>query len=259
MPQDPGVTGVTKATTDHAADGGGAVPRCAMVLAAGLGLRFRPVTEAYPKPLVEVAGRALIDWALDGLDAAGVTRAVVNTHYLGEMIARHLATRSKPGITLSPEEPLLDTGGGIAKALPLLGAAPFFVVNSDIAWRDGARPALGGLATVWDGAKMDALLLVHPVESASGYDGAGDYEIDGGGALTRRRDADKAPFVFTGIQILHPRLFAAAPIGAFPLVRMFDAAEAAGRLFGVVHDGEWFHVGTVEGLAAADSGLGLGR
>ena len=249
---------MTGGTTYHRADGGGFLPRRAMVLAAGLGLRFRPVTEAYPKPLVEVAGRALIDWALDGLDAAGVGEAVVNTHYLGEMIARHLARRTEPRIILSIEERLLDTGGGINKALPLLGAEPFFAVNSDIAWRDGAHPALGRLAETWDEATTDALLLIHPVESASGYDGAGDYNIDGGGALTRRRDGDSARFVFTGIQILHPRLFTNAPIGAFPLVRMFDQAQAAGRLFGVVHDGEWFHVGTEEGLAAADSGLGAG-
>lgn len=238
---------------------GGAAPRHAMVLAAGLGRRLRPATARLPKPLVEVAGRTLLDRVLDRLDAAGVTLAVVNTHYLGAMVARHLSARTAPRITLSPEETLLETGGGIARALPHLGPAPFFAVNADIAWRDGDTPALGRLALSWDGAKMDALLLIHPVGTAAGYDGAGDYDIDDSFALRRRPGADSAPFVFTGIQILHPRLFAAAPDGPFPLVRLFDAAEAAGRLFGVVHDGDWFHVGTAAGLAAADCGLGHGH
>ncbi len=245
--------------TNGATGDGAAAPRRAMVLAAGLGLRLRPATARLPKPLVEVAGRTLLDRALDGLKAAGVTRAVVNTHYLGAMVARHLAARTAPCIMLSPEETLLETGGGIARALTHLGSAPFFVVNGDIAWRDGATPALGRLAGSWGGSVMDALLLIHPVESARGYDGAGDYHIVDSGALRRRSGADSAPFVFTGIQILHPRLFAAAPAGAFPLVRLFDAAEAAGRLFGVVHDGDWFHVGTAEGLAAADSSFGHGH
>ncbi len=245
--------------TNGATGDAGRAPRRAMVLAAGLGLRLRPVTARLPKPLVEVAGRTLLDRVLDGLAAAGVTRAVVNTHYLDAMVARHVAGRTAPRITLSPEETLLETGGGIARALPHLGSAPFFAVNGDIAWRDGATPALGRLAGSWDESMMDALLLIHPVESASGYDGAGDYDIDDRGALRRRCGADSAPFVFTGIQILHPRLFAAAPAGPFSLVRLFDAAEAAGRLFGVVHDGDWFHVGTAQGLAAADSSLGHGR
>lgn len=245
--------------TNGATGDGAAAPRHAMVLAAGLGLRLRPATAHLPKPLVEVAGRTLLDRALDGLKAAGVTRAVVNTHYLGAMVAHHLAARTAPRIMLSPEETLLETGGGIARALTHLGPAPFFAVNGDIAWRDGATPALGRLAGSWGGSVMDALLLIHPVESARGYDGAGDYHIDDRGALRRRSGADSAPFVFTGIQILHPRLFAAAPAGAFPLVRLFDAAEAAGRLFGVVHDGDWFHVGTAEGLAAADSSFGHGH
>jgi MurNAc alpha-1-phosphate uridylyltransferase len=232
------------------------MPTHAMVLAAGLGLRLRPLTETTPKPLVPVAGRTLLDRALDKLAAAGVTDAAVNIHYLAHMIEAHLAGRTTPRIALSRETgELLETGGGVRKALPLLGADPFFVVNADIAWEDGPVPALRRLAEAWDDAAMDALLLLHPVGTATGYDGVGDYAIGPDGRLRHRGDASTAPYVFTGIQMLHPRLFDDAPSGPFSLARLYNRAEAAGRLFGIVHDGDWHHIGTLAGLEVAERRL----
>jgi MurNAc alpha-1-phosphate uridylyltransferase len=172
------------------------------------------------------------------------------------MIEAHLADRLAPRITLSREddEPL-ETGGGVTRALPLLGDDPFYVVNADIAWEDGAIPALRRLADGWDDAAMDALLLLHPVATATGYDGVGDYAIDTDGRLRRRREAPAAPYVFTGIQLLHPRLFAGAPGGAFSLARLYDRAQESGRLFGIVHDGGWHHIGTLAGLEIAERRL----
>ncbi len=234
-------------------------PSRAMVLAAGLGLRLRPLTENLPKPLIELARRTMLDRALDALAGAAVAEAVVNTHYLGHMIAdhlsRHVAGEATPRVVLSPESTLLETGGGVANALPGLGADPFYVVNADIAWRDGATPALQRLADSWHDGDMDALLLLHPVADAVGFDGAGDYILDGDGRITRRHNRPSAPFVFTGVQLLHPRLFTGAPSGAFSLIRLFDQAEAACRLFGLVHDSAWFHVGTPNGLALAETAL----
>ncbi len=225
----------------------------AMVLAAGLGLRMRPLTNDRPKPLVRLNGHTLLDHALDRLAEAGATDAVVNTHYLGAMIEAHLRTRRTPRITLSPEAELLDTGGGIARALPELGAAPFYVVNADISWRDGARPALVRLGRAWRNDDMDGLLLVHETSAATGYDGDGDFFMSGTGSLSRRGEAGAAPYVFTGIQLLHPRLFMAAPPGRFSLNLLFDRALEGGRLYGLAHDGEWFHVGTPEALAQAEA------
>jgi MurNAc alpha-1-phosphate uridylyltransferase len=227
-------------------------PARAMVLAAGLGLRMRPLTDTRPKPMIEVLGRTMLDRALDHLEIAGVAECVVNTHYLGEVIAKHLAGRTDPRITISHEDTLLDTGGGVARALSKLGAEPFFVVNADVVWLDGRRPALLRLARAWDAEKMDACLMVHATVRAIGYDGPGDFTLDPLGTLKRRRENHVAPFVFTGVQMLHPRLFAGAPQGAFSLNRLYDRAEEAGRLFAIVHDGEWFHVGTPDSLAAAE-------
>ena len=238
------------------------VPSAAMVLAAGLGLRLRPLTEHCPKPLIELAGRTLLDRALDHLVAAGVARAVINLHYLGHMIEAHLSGRSAPAIDFSHEEDaLLETGGGVNKALALLGTAAFYVINADIAWTDEKTPALHRLAAAWRDGEMDALLLLHPVASATGYDGIDDYIYDhrpdgnpGGQPcrLTRRRDRPSAPHVFTGVQLLHPRLFADAPAGPFSLTRLYDRAEEAGRLFGIGHAGDWHHIGTPAGLAEAE-------
>lgn len=219
-----------------------------MVLAAGLGTRLRPVTDAIPKPLVEVNGRPLIDHALDRLTLAGVERVVVNVHYKAGMMAAHLAHRDHPRIELSEEAELLDTGGGVAEALGLLGEA-FFVVNGDVFWLDSKDSALLRLAAAFDLADMDGVLLLQRTATAIGYDGSGDYFLDPLGRPRRRREREVAPYLFAGIQLLHRRLFDAAPGRVFSLVRLFDRAEAAGRLHAIVHDGEWYHVGTPEGLA----------
>ncbi len=233
-------------------------PRHAMVLAAGRGLRMRPVTETLPKPLITVGGRSMLDRVLDQIDAFGVESVVVNTHYLGDRIAAHLRGRAQPRTVLSCEETLLETGGGVARALTLLGAEPFFVINADVVWRDGPTPALDRLADAWRENAMDALLMMNRAVTAHGYEGRGDHFMDPGGALRRRDDHTVAPYVFAGVQILHARLFAGAPQGAFSLNLLYDRAEAARRLFGIVHDGEWFHLGTPDALKLAEDRL-LGR
>jgi len=231
-------------------------PRTAMVLAAGMATRMRPVSQIQPKALIEVAGKALIDHALDRLADVGVERAVVNTHYLGDQIERHLAGRTRPAICISREDPILDTGGGIAHALPLLGPDPFYVVNAKIVWRGGHSEALRRLATVWDGASMDGLLLVQPTVGAVGYEGLGDLTMDQFGRIRFREPQEVAPFVYASIQILHPRLFASAPDGPFAINPLWKRAAVAGRLFGLRHDGEWYHVATPHGLAEAEARLG---
>lgn len=229
------------------------VPSRAMVLAAGLGLRMRPLTQNVPKPLLEVGGATMLDHALDRLDEAGVTDAVVNTHWLPEKIETHLMRRSTPSITISREDDLLETGGGIAKALPLLGEAPFYVANADIVWRDGPTPALLRMADAWMDDDMDALLLLTSTTRATGYDGNGDFLMDPVGRLERRPERVVAPYVFTGVQILHPRLFADVPDGAFSMNVLYDRALEAERLFGIAHDGDWYHVGTPPAIDQADA------
>lgn len=236
-----------------------ATPTHGMVLAAGLGLRMRPLTDHTPKPLIPVAGRCMLDRALDQLAAIGIRQRVVNTHYLADKVADHVRRReSEEGtagvIAVSHEPELLDTGGGVTKALPLLGAAPFFVINGDILWRDGPEPALRRLLARWDDAAMDALLLVHARDAAIGYDGVGDFALADDGRLCRR-DGATAPYVFTGVQLLSPRLFAGAPSGAFSLNRLYDRAADAGRLHGLAHTGHWFHIGTPDGLRLAEERL----
>jgi N-acetyl-alpha-D-muramate 1-phosphate uridylyltransferase len=231
-------------------------PKIAMVLAAGLGKRLRPLTDAMPKPLVMIGGRALIDRALDRLADAGVERAVVNLHYKGDMLRQHLAARARPEIAFSDETgALLETGGGVRQALPLLGPAPFFVVNSDVIWRDARDNSLLALAARWDDATMDALLLLHPTVSAIGYGGMGDFFLSPEGAVQRRDARMVAPFVFTGVQILHPRLFARTPDGPFSLNLLYDRAADAGRLYGMRHQGDWMDVGTLDGIAAAEQAV----
>ena len=222
-------------------------PKSAMVLAAGLGTRLRPVTDHLPKPLVEVAGQTLLDHAIERLTAAGVERVVVNLHYKGEMIAARLAGRARPRIELSREETPLETGGGVKRALPLLGDS-FFVVNGDILWLDGLSTALARLAGAFNARKMDAVLLLQRTVTAIGYEGRGDYFLDPVGTPRRRGEREIAPYTFAGIQILHRRLFAEVDDTVFSLKRLYDRAEDAGRLGAIVHDGEWFHVGTPDGL-----------
>jgi len=233
-------------------------PKTAMVLAAGLGKRLRPLTDAIPKPLVEVAGQSLIAHALDRLGTAGVESAVVNVHYKAEMVEAALARRRHPQVTLSREAELLETGGGVKKALPLLGES-FFVVNGDVLWLDGFEPALGRLTRAFYPAQMDAVLLLQRTVGAIGYDGIGDYFLDPLGVPRRRAEHEVAPYIFAGLQILHRRLFNDVADTHFSLKRLYDRAEDAGRLAAIVHDGEWFHVGTPEGLDSTRARLSSHR
>ena len=231
-------------------------PRTAMVLAAGFGERMRPLTDRMPKPLVPVAGRPLIDHVLDRLAAAGIKRAVVNVHYLADLLERHLAGRKRPGIVISDERAkLLDTGGGVVKALAQLGAAPFFHLNSDTIWIDGVKPNLTRLADAFDPATMDALLLLAPTASSIGYAGRGDYAMAPDSRLRRRPEREVAPHVYAGAALLRPELFAGAPDGAFSLTRLFDRAAEAGRLHGLRLEGVWMHVGTPEAIAQAEAAI----
>jgi MurNAc alpha-1-phosphate uridylyltransferase len=231
-------------------------PRRAMVLAAGLGTRMRPLTDTMPKPLVPVAGRALIDHVLDRLAEAGVARAVVNVHYMADAMQRHLAYRTRPQIVISDERGLLlGTGGGMVRALPQLGAAPFFLINSDTIWIDGVTPNLARLAEAFDPASMDALLLLAPTSGSIGYDGRGDFAMAPDGKLRKRAEREVAPFVYAGAAILSPALFNDAPAGEFSLTALFDRAATAGRLSGLRLEGLWMHVGTPEAIAAAETAI----
>ena len=231
-------------------------PTKAMVLAAGLGTRMQPLTDRTPKPLVAVAGRALIDHVLDRLADAGVEGAVVNVHYLADQLERHLAARQKPKITISDERGLLlGTGGAVVKALPELGDAPFFHINSDTIWIDGVKPNLARLAEAFDAARMDAALLLAPTASSIGYAGRGDFAFAADGRLRRRAEREVAPFVFAGAAILAPALFKDAPKGEFPLPDLFDRAAEQGRLFGLRLEGLWMHVGTPDAIALAENAI----
>ena len=231
----------------------------AMVLAAGLGQRMRPLTADRPKPLVEVDGRALIDRVLDRLAAGGIETAVVNIHYLGEQIIDALAARERPRIVISDERgELLDTGGGVAKALALMGDAPFFVHNSDSIWTEGVEDNLQRMRKYWDGARMDCLMLLAMTTTSTGYDGRGDFTMDSQGRVSRRGEHEVAPFAFTGVSIMHPRLFEATPEGPFSLNVLWDRAIEAGRLRGIRLEGRWMHVGTPAGLAEAERVLAEG-
>jgi MurNAc alpha-1-phosphate uridylyltransferase len=228
-------------------------PTKAMVLAAGLGLRMRPLTDHMPKPLVSVAGQPLLDHVLDKLAYAGVSEAVVNVHYLPDQIIEHVKTRSRPRVIISDErDEVLGTGGAVVKALPLLGDAPFFHVNADTMWIDGVRPNLTRLAETFDPARMDILLLMAPTTSSIGYGGRGDYAMLPDGALRKRREHQVVPFVYAGAAIMSPSLFSDAPEGEFSLTKMFDRANEQERLFGLRLDGVWMHVGTPDAVAAAE-------
>jgi N-acetyl-alpha-D-muramate 1-phosphate uridylyltransferase len=228
-------------------------PTRAMVLAAGLGLRMRPLTEHMPKPLIPVAGRPLLDHVLDKLAGAGVAEAVVNVHYLPDQIIDHVASRSLPRVIISDErDEVLGTGGGVVRALPLLGPEPFFHVNSDTLWIDGVKSNLTRLADAFDSSRMDILLLMAPTASSIGYGGRGDYAMLADGALRRRKEHQVVPFVYAGAAIISPAIFADAPVGEFSLTKMFDRANEQERLFGLRLDGIWMHVGTPDAVAAAE-------
>ena len=238
----------------------------AMLLAAGLGTRMRPLTKRTPKPLIRVAGKPLIGYALERLRAAGVRKVVMNVHWLAEQLEEWAKEQTPPPEILVSDErdELLETGGGIRKALPLLGADPFFVVNTDSIWFDGDIPALARLAAAWDDARMDALLLLCPLEEAVGHGKGGDFLCVNGGAPRatpcpiRRALPEERPSapVFTGIYIVHPRLFAAAPdTPRFSMNVLFDAAMNNGRLYGMLHEGAWLHVGTPDAIAEAEAAI----
>lgn len=228
-------------------------PDKAMVFAAGLGLRMRPLTDRVPKPLITVAGKPLIDHALDRLASAGVKTAVVNVHYLADQIQTHLSTRKSPRILISDErEKLLDQGGGIARALPLLGPDPFFIVNTDAFWIEGPADNLCRLAAAWDPERMDILLLVAAATASVGIDSPGDFQMAPDGRLTRRAEHEIAPFIYAGIGIVKPDLFKAETRDVFSLAPFFFEAAKAKRLFGQRLDGLWIHVGTPEALAQAE-------
>ena len=228
-----------------------AVPEAAMVLSAGLGRRMRPLTATRPKPLVQVAGRPLIDYSLEALVRAGVKRAVVNTHYLADQVEAHVKRLKLPlEIRLSDErDALLETGGGTKKALPLVDADPFLVTNSDNILMDGPCDTLSLLAQRWDAEKMDALLLLVPQVRAHGYDGRGDFRMDASGRLTRRRGERLAPFVYSGTQIVKRSVFDDTPDGKFSFNIIFDRLLSEGRLYGFAHQGSWYHVGTPGAVA----------
>jgi N-acetyl-alpha-D-muramate 1-phosphate uridylyltransferase len=225
-----------------------------MVLAAGFGTRMHPLTERKPKPLVEVAGKPLIDHVLDRLADAGVGRAVVNVHHFADQLQQHLAARKMPQIVISDERALLlGTGGGVVKALPELGDAPFFHINSDTIWIDGVKPNLQRLAEGFEPEKMDALLLLAPTTGSIGYSGRGDFAFAADGRLRPRAEREVVPFVYAGAAVLAPVLFKDAPSGEFPLTALFARAAEAGRLYGLRLEGLWMHVGTPDAIVLAEA------
>ena len=228
----------------------------AMIMGAGLGVRMRPLTDDRPKPLVIVAGRTLIDHSIDRLVAAGVTTIIVNLHYRAEMLRAHLAKRHDARIIFSDEtEQLLDTGGGVVKALHHFCGNPFFVLNSDSVWVEGPVAALPAMIRHWDPERMDGLLLLADMQTAMGYEGSGDFVLNAGGHVLRARDHAGAAYAYPGVQIVHPRLFDDAPEGPFSTNLMWDRAIAKGRLFGTVLDGVWIHVGTPDARDEAEAYL----
>ncbi|MCI0467759.1 MAG: nucleotidyltransferase family protein [Beijerinckiaceae bacterium] len=224
-----------------------------MVFAAGLGTRMRPLTDSMPKPLIAVGGKPLIDHALDRFASAGVETAIVNVHYLASQVEAHVAARKAPRILISDErEKLLGQGGGIAKALPLLGPVPFFIANTDAFWIEGPADNLRRLASAWDPEQMDILLLVAAVSASVGVDSQGDFNMAPDGRLIRREEREIAPFVYTGTGIVKPALFAGRTGEVFPLAPYFFAAANRGRLFGERLDGVWLHAGTPEAIKDAE-------
>lgn len=229
--------------------------KTAMVLAAGLGKRMRPITDTIPKPLVKIAGKTLLDWGLDGLAAVGVETAIVNVHYLPDQIVAHVADRTRPRIVISNErDGLLDSAGGIVKALPLIGSEPFYVVNADTFWIDAGEANLTRLALAWDAARMDILLMLSRLETATGHCGSTDFLFADDGRLLRSR-GDPAGVIYAGAAIVNPRIFEGAPAGPLSLNRYFDTAIADGRLHGMAMHGRWITVGTPDAIAPAEAAV----
>lgn len=231
------------------------MPEMAMVLAAGLGRRMRPITDTMPKPLVRVAGKTLLDWGLDSLAAVGVAKAVVNVHYFPEQIVAHLANRRQPKTVISDEsERLLDSAGGVVKALPVLGQKPFYIINADTFWIDAGTANLERLALAWDESRMDMLLMLVDPASATGHSGSTDFLLNTDGTLSRAM-GDLAGLIYAGAAILHPRIFAGAKATPHSLNLYFDRAIAAGRLHGMAMQGRWVTVGTPDALAPAEAAV----
>lgn len=240
--------------------GGDSIPRTAIVLAAGLGTRMRPITERMPKALVPVAGQPLVDWGLDALAGAGVEKIVVNIHHHADQMTAYLAGRREPRIVISDErEQLLNSAGAIIKALPELGTEPFFVVNADTFWIDGARPNLERLAARWDDARMDILLMIAAMSQATGYGGRGDFVMEKDGQLSRVAERVVSPFIYAGAAIIHPRIFEGEETRPVSLNRFFDRAIADGRLYGMRMDGLWLTVGTPEAIGEAERAIAQAR
>jgi MurNAc alpha-1-phosphate uridylyltransferase len=233
------------------------VPHTAMIMAAGLGKRMRPLTATRPKPLIEVGGKALLDHVLDRLRVAGVTKVVVNVHYLADALEAHLTSRAHGlEVVISDERKLLmETGGGLLKAAPLIDSDPFLALNSDNLWIDGPADTIKLLASQWDDQKMDALLLLVPQARALGHKGMGDFHMDRAGRIRRRERSHVAPFVFTGIQMVSKRLLRDAPDGPFSTNLLWDRAIDEGRAFGAVHQGLWFDVGTPQSIPMTEAAL----
>jgi MurNAc alpha-1-phosphate uridylyltransferase len=233
------------------------VPRTAMVMAAGLGKRMRPLTATKPKPLIEVGGKPLLDHVLERLHAAGVKKVVVNVHYLADALEAHLASREHGlEVVISDERDLLmETGGGLVRAAPLIDSDPFLALNSDNLWIDGPADTLKLLASQWDDTRMDALLLLVPLARALNHSGMGDFHMDRSGRLRRRERSHVAPFVFTGIQMISKRLLRDAPDGPFSTNLLWDRAIEEGRCFGAVHQGLWFDVGTPKSIPMTEAAL----
>ena len=235
-------------------------PTTAMVLAAGMGQRMRPLTDTIPKPLVRLAGKPLIDHVLDRLALAGIERAIVNVHYFPEQLEAHLRHRAHPKIIISDErDALLDTGGGVVRALPHLGPAPFVIHNSDSVWIEGLGNNLERLLSAFDGERMDSLMLLAPVATSIGYDGQGDFNMDSDGLLSRVAEGRIAPFVFTGVSIIPPWMFNGETERRFSLNHVWDRSIAAGRLYGIRLDGIWMHVGTPQSVDEAERTLGIAK
>jgi MurNAc alpha-1-phosphate uridylyltransferase len=231
-------------------------PHTAIVLSAGLGKRMQPITATVPKPLVKVGGRALLDYCLDRLAGAGIARAVVNVHYLADLIETHLVRRTRPEILISDErDALLETGGGLKRALPLLGADPFVTFNSDTLWIEGPQPNLIRLLDAWEPERMDILMLVASTATSIGYEGRGDMVMDATGLLRRRREREITPFVYAGVAVVKPELLADTPDGSFSANLLYDRAIEAGRLYGLRLDGQWLHVGTPDSVKEAEDCL----
>jgi MurNAc alpha-1-phosphate uridylyltransferase len=238
----------------------GAQIGAAMVLAAGFGTRMRPLTDRIPKPLVTLAGRTLLDHVLDRIAEAGIERAVVNVHHFADQIEAHLMTRTSPKITISDERgAILETGGGVQKALPQFGGRPFLVHNSDSVWAEGASANLRLLMNAWAPVSMSALLLLARRDSSLGYEARGDFHLDTQGRLKRKKPGGEAPYIYAGVAILKPQLFEGIAETAFSLNVVFDRAISENRLYGAVLDGTWMHVGTPEALIEAESHLNEGQ